>query len=276
MSDPRPFPNDSPNTTESGFLFSDWELPEKSMSEPPSPFEGKIIARMPDLGSENFVQSIEKTKSLSYWEKFGWYIASMIQGNATPSARQRFFLRVATFGSVVLLCGIGILFLEEANEQGTENAVLTKNLSEIAEVTAIAQENPSVAPVLPAGANGSLTVFSANQTIPVASIENVVAVSPPPAANIPEQAESVWNRPAADAHSPWDVSPKQPADPLSAPITQTAAVAMSPMIDMSLQMSPYEQQLLAQANASAPQPVDPFTQQSGYTVVPPTQLKRLH
>ena len=281
MSDPHSLPNDLPPSAENGFLFSDWELPEKSLSEAAPQFDGKIIARMPDLGSESFAQNTEKSKFPSFGESIGLSIASMIQGNRSPSSlatRQRFLLRFISFGCIILLCGVGILFLEGENKPaGTENVVFTKLISEREKQTVDTKEDSPLTPVLPSGSNGTLTIaeVSSKQTISDAPVESA-AVTSPSGADSSGQARSAWNRPVADAYSPWNVAPRQSANP---PVTDAAAaensppsaspsvtVAMSPMIDMSMPISPYEQQLLAQANAPAQRPVAPFVQSSGYVV----------
>ena len=276
MSDPHSPPNGTITSAESGFLFSDWDMSEKGLSEVSPQFDGKIIARMPDLGSENFTQSIEKSKSPSFWENVGLSIASMIQGNRSSfphASRQRFFLRFAIFGGIILLCGVGILFLEG------ENQPTVPEIADIIELVTpfIPDETPENAPLAlilfpEANSASARAEVTPHQTVPAAPVEGVVAVSSPPPAHLPGQTESVWNRPAGDEYSPWNTAPRQPASsPATAdnsppPAPQSATVAMAPMIDMSMPISPYEQQLLTQANMSAHQPVDPFVQQNSYVV----------
>ena len=282
MSDLHPFPNDTAQAADNGFLFTDWELPEKSLSEVPPPFDGKIIARMPDLGSDNFTQNIEKTKFPTFWETVGLSIASMIQGNSMPTnrfsraTRQRFFLRFATIGSVVLLCGIGILFLEWENKPSeTDNNFVEMLISEIPERTTDSKVDSIIASAPQSESHNIAADIGVTATLPAAPVENVAIVPPPSADNSPGHAKSVWDRPVADEYSPWGIVPRQPenqptkvasAENLLTMPPQKEAVALSPMIDMSMQISPYEQQLLARANVSAQPPVDPFIQQNGYVV----------
>ena len=289
MNDSNPLPNHTTLAVEDGFLFNDWELPEKNPTEETPQFDGKIIARMPDLGADSFTQNVIKSKVPSYWERIGGSIATMIQGNASPSARsphntrRHFFLRFTTFGCVILLCGLGILFIENENQSDATDTHIADNGREISEPSAtnvqavVIKEDPFVSSRQQESndfilGNGSTPL---NQFPSVTSFDSAVAVPPPPIDHLPGQAENVWNRPAANEYSPWTVASRQPESPSTGvavppspvPTNPTAAVAMSPMINMSMPVSPYEQQLLAQAN-SAPirPPVDPFVQPNNYVV----------
>jgi len=295
MRDPQSSPDVSfPDTTaykaENGFLFSDWETPEKNpMTETPyagNLFDGKIIARMPDLGTE-FVAaenifakctvSTNEQSTVSLCTKkigrtlstFSTKIAANIKEKTarflpgTPNGRQQYFIRLTAIGCVVLLCGIAVVFIERGNQ--SEN---------IAELTVADSGN-----VASSAANDPVVLFCETSSfVPIFMPEmaNVVEVSsldgnvagntvPPPAAEVPTPGDSVWNRSVADSYSVWDTAARQARQPETAPAdASTGAVPMTSMVDMSMPVSPFEQQLLAQSNLpiqqQVQQPVDPFQQ----------------
>jgi hypothetical protein len=264
MSDPHPSSGNTAQAVTRGFLFHDWDLSEKGTITEIPPFDGKIIARMPDLGSESLTKNIEGSKSPSFWEKIGGSLASMIQGNS--AIRQPFLHIGMVIGCVALLYGIGFFLLERESTP-------TENVPDIMESVAQSITNSVVSPMTESvaivGDSGRFTPIMqpggiiSPPTIPGAPIEGIATMPstmpptvPPPASN--------------STYSPWNVAARQPESAIpEAPIlTETVsgqvapyvAVAMAPMIDMSASMpvSPHEQQLYAQP----PTPVDPFVQRN--------------
>ena len=331
-------PENTAQTTGNGFLFNDWEcaedVPEINQANGCIPLEGRIITRMPDLGSEPLTAGIpnqtgENAIACSYWTRLGQSLSAMIQGDSPQSARpqrsvQQLFHRLTAFGCVLLLCGLVVLFLERGNhtdDSSTAQIESDEAKAGIAETLVAAKED--TIPFPPASfsmgqigmsaeshqalagssaghSSGSSSGTSSGSVIPGTTIEsfgslgeaqpgfpNTAQSQPaPPTAHsqVPEAVESAWNRPVADSYSPWDVAARQSevAQPIpngfvpppmgeSPPV---AAVAMSPMIDMSMPVSPYEQQIIAQstvpsyanpmATPSASQMPDPFAQQQGF------------
>jgi len=287
MSDPLSQPDHGTQATANGFLFDDWNPTEMSPTEDAAPFDGKIIARMPDLGSNGFDKNIEKTTFPSFWDRTRLSFATVIQGRTFESVRsfmgtrQQFFHRVTAFGSVILLCGIGILFLDQNRDEPIENSINIVNiLTENTEspgigTVALSQNESAFSPVVLPEANN--TPSDSGVSIPVAdfvAVQNSVA-------SAPEPIDSVGNRPTANSYSPWDVVPKHVESfspspdavavaspiPPSSPVT----VAMAPMTpvpvpSMSMPVSPYERQLVARSNTPIRPPVDPFIQASNSQV----------
>ena len=282
MSNPHSLSDHTTPTTEGTFLFNDWELYGKRPTEDIAPFDGKIIARMPDLGAESFVKSIDRQKFPSPWEQMVSPVLSVFQRVAasSPVARQKFFHRLTTVGCVVLLCGIGILLLERGNKP-EENVPLIAELdvSGSIETTTtpptlitgigLSENELAFAPIVPTWSSDSPPDVAHPSAIPAVSIESHAAV-PNTAAHPPESVGSVWERPVADSYSPFGSAPRQPENPLppSAFANTSAApatVAMTPMIDMAnVPISPYEHQLLAQSNLPTQLPLDPFVQVNDY------------
>ena len=273
MSHPHSLPDNATQGTENGFLFNDWTLPEKNSAENTNLFDGKIIARMPDLGAECLSKNTEKSGTRSYWGKIG---------SSIPSAsvvRLQLFHRITAFGCVVVLCGLGIVLLEQGDKT-TENApviaeIVVENVKiPITEFGEIMVSAPIVQPE-PTEQTPDLTF---PPVILVAPTENVAA-APVAAKGQPDQVPSVWNRPSSDSYSPWHVAQNQPAGPSievasaepppsppPAQMVPSNTVAMAPMVNLSLPVSPYEQQWLAQSNPPPMQaPVDPFMQVNNYT-----------
>lgn len=268
MSDPLPSSDNTTRVVTSSFLFHDWDPSEKGATAEIAQFDGKIITRMPDLGSENLINNIEGSKSSSLWEKIGASISSMIQG--IPATRQQFFHHCTVVGCIVLLCGIGFLFFKRDSKppenvpdiaESVSNSTPNNTEVSMTESVAIVGDSGKFTPIMQPGG----IIFP--PTIPGAPIDGIATMpSPPPS-------------PASDsAYSPWNVAARQPESPIPAAsiLTETAptlaspyvAVAMSPMIDMSAPMpvSPHEQQLYAQPNTV----VDPFVQ--GNTGVVPGMI----
>ena len=284
MSHPHSPPDDAAQVTENGFHFLDWTPSEKNSAENQHLFDGKIIARMPDLGSECSAKGDEKSRNRFHWGKIGSSISSSIQGPAFPTSatRSQLFHRITAFGCVVIFCGL-ILLLREPGDKSTENAP---------DITEIVVENVKI-PITEFGGVGEVMVlapavqpepttripdFTAPPAIPVASAENLTMASVADT-DQPNHVQSVWNRPTSDSYSPWHVTQRQPESPSakvaslepsqSSPQAQTipsSTVAMVPMVDLSMPVSPYEQQLLAQSNPPPVQaPVDPFMQLNNHT-----------
>jgi hypothetical protein len=267
MSHPHDLPENTALDLESHFPFDDWELSGEFATKETPLFDGKIIARMPDLGSESLCHDAEDSKSQSFWRNIGSSIASMIQGTAylPPVAGKHFLHRFTAIGCVVILCGIGILLLER-EEQSNENTLdVSEMMSEIIktpprEVASAGIAESAFVPVLQ---SEPVAVV-----IPAAPVEKVAAV-PPPSVPPPKPTESVWDRSVSDSYSPWNIAPRSPeslhdevasGEIPSAPTPPSETVAMVPMVDMSMPVSPYEQQWLAQANPPVNPPVDPFMQ----------------
>ena len=277
------FPNECTLcTSENRTLFSDWELPEKLPAEPYTPLDGKIIARMPDLGGDSFIKNIGYPSMTSpcptpVWKKTWMSLTTTIQQNipktlyTADGTRQRFFLRLTAFGSAVLLCGIVMLFLENNND--TLEHVHTAQPAATRGVKPEQQSAPNEPLVILCETSGHVPVF---QPIPGQPMPGSVNDAFSPVDNTAlVQSESVWDRSSSVSYSPWDASSRQPDAPAVAShsVAQSAPhVVMTPMVDMSMQISPYEQQLLAQAQQQA-QPVslphhqiDPFVQAAGHVV----------
>ena len=275
MSDLHPSPDNTAQAASSGFLFHDWDPSEKGMTAETPQFDGKIIARMPDLGSESLNQNIERTKLSAFWHKLGTSIASLIEG--TPTTRQQLLRHCTIVGGVVLLCGIGFLLLEQKSEPtasvlDTTGNVLTNTETPRYESIAIVGDSGKFAPIMQSEGLISISTptipdapIDRNATMPNTTIPN--ATIPPP--------------PAVDpTYSPWNVTTRQPENPIPESVSQSVtphvpappptAVAMAPMIDMSapFPVSPHEQQLYAHPHVSSNMPptippnmpVDPFAQ----------------
>ena len=273
MNDPHSQPAGYTPKKESGFLFGDWNLPEEKAPNDCTPlFDGKIIARMPDLGSVSIAKTLEKSIVPSFWGYVRATISPVAQGGTpnTAVARQRFFHRVISFGGIVILCGIGILLLNPEKNKISEN---TFDLTEISLGTSgTSVTKPTVSPFSPvmqapfahSETSNVMPGFAVNAAIPVAPVESVTAVSP----------HSPWDRPVAESPASWEYSPKPPADPFqpnNAAIADTVpsglsdTVVMSPMTPIAtasvpvsphgmpvspheMPVSPYEIQLIAQSN----------------------------
>ncbi|MDR0327721.1 MAG: hypothetical protein LBI05_05440 [Planctomycetaceae bacterium] len=273
MNHPHVLPENTAQTTENAFPFQGWELPEESPTVDAPPFEGKIIARMPDLGTEIFGKKVKKSLFSRLWEKISSSRTSAVQETVSPSPAvpSQFFYRFTAFGGIVLLCGVGFLLLERG-EKSTEDTIdITQMVSESMPVPTTVFGN--TAKVESAPTPDFLTVHET--VLPVTPVENVAIVPPP--ADLPLQTESVWSRPASDSYSPWNSASRPPESPNAEAATTPASpppvapspqtVAMTPMIDMSMAVSPYEQQWIAQSDSPAPPPVTPFIQapiQQGY------------
>ena len=299
MNDSHSLPDSSTPKAANGFLFDDWDLPEeKNPTDGTILFDGKIIARMPDLGSESTVKNIEKPKFPSFWRQMYSSVFSVVQRrtSANTGTQQRFFHRVTTFGGVVLLCGVGILLIGTDKDRQTENA---PDLAEIlAENTIPSGTEPSVfvaesafLPILQSESRNVMSGVAPHSVIPVAPRENVTAVSPP----------SPWDRPASDSHSPWERQPEnqlQPVEPtaIASPAMPRETVAMSPMAPIGtasmpvspheLPISPFEMQLVAQSNvpshshsgASIPPGMMPMQERQGNMsgIAPQPNTQRQH
>ena len=251
MNDLPPSPDNGEQKTKDHFLLDGWCLSdEKSPTESAALFDRKIIARMPDLGSESIIKSIEKPKFPLFWGRMYSSVLLIIQKNiADTKIRQRFFHYVTTIGGVVLLCGLGILLLIPRETGQTKNAptrtgTLAEN-TDFLEKSMVPFAESAFSPILPQESGGLVSGVGSNTVIPVAPIENIVAVSPP----------SPWDRPVADSHSPWEKQSENAFQPVNTanitnavPVAATPAVpsgtvAMSPMTPMStapFQVSPYE------------------------------------
>ena len=287
MNDPHSQSDISTPKTEGGFLFDDWNLPEeKGPTDNTTLFDGKIIARMPDLGSESIVKNVEKPKSHSFWGKMwtsGLSVMGNLRGITSANIRiwQRLFHRVTAFGVIVLLCGVGMLLINPSTDQPTENAIdiaeiVMKNTKPSATESVAVITGSSLSPVLPPEIGNGLFGIVPSSAIPVAPVENVTAISPP----------SPWDRPAADSYASREVTPKPSVNPHhptgvdavgNAPMVLSEAVVMSPMTPITttsmpasaheMPVSPFELQLVAQSNSPEHLPVG-AQMQPGYSVAP--------
>ena len=296
MSDSRILPENTKQAAGNGFLFSDWDVPSEEQGVEIPQFDGKIIARMPDLGGDCFISTINRSKTPSFWAKAVCSLSSVIQKNPTQpfqgtqqqgtqqqctqqprGTQQQFFSRLTAIGCAVLLCGIVIIYI--GNEDNTTETA-SNTAEAVQEEKAISLPNEPVIVREASGTqSGFVPIFSAE--IPSASSSVDVAALPPPVAP-PVQSDSPWDRPVADSYSPWDVAPRQPvhseglfavAHNPSAPVTPATAVAattvaMSPMTNnMSMAVSPHEQQLFMPPSHSPVQlPADPFIQSNPHAV----------
>jgi len=262
MNDSHSQPDNSTPKVENGFLFEDWNLPEeKNPIDRAILFDGKIIARMPDLGSESVVKNIEKPKFPSFWGQMYSSVLSVIQRktSANTGTPQRFFHRVTSLGGIVLLCGVGIHLISTGKNEQTENA---PNIAEILAgstvSSSVSEPGVSVAksafsPVLQSESRNIMSGVASNSAIPVAPVESITAVSPP----------SPWDRPASDSHSPWGrqsenlFQPVEVAAVNAVPTMPHGTVPMAPMVPLGealmpvspheLPISPFERQLVAQS-----------------------------
>ena len=248
-----PHPDNTTQAAENCFLFSDWELPQQGTFSETPPFDGKIIARMPDLGADCFTKNIETSNFSSYWTQVIAHASSVIQEkitafkNAPPSVRQQFFHRLTMFGCVVLLCGVVFLLFERGNKTPENPIDIADTVSENVEPPVTSEPAVVIRETSP-----FVPIFQPEPNVmPSVAVDTV----PPTAVDLLVQTDSVWNRTPSNPHSPWEHAPRQPAPPVP-----PAAVAMTPMIDMSMQISPHEQQLLAQSNPPVQPPFDPFLQ----------------
>jgi len=279
-----PLPDSSTPNTESNFLFDDWDLAEeKSPIGSAALFDGKIIARMPDLGSASIANNIGKPKFPSFWGGICTSVCSAIQGGgiqgratqgkdiqggaggkpANAIARQQFFHRVTAFGGVILLIGAGILFFDHrpfdyGKERVTENAIniaeswagnaessITESLADISD--------SAFSPILQSESGNTLSSTFSSSTIPVAPVESVTAVSP----------LSPWDR-LTESHAPWGIASSasnQSGDPFQ-PIE--VAVADVTAVDMGPPMPP-DTVVMSPMTPIAPPPAAP-------TAMPPTAM----
>jgi len=288
MNTPHSLPDSSTPKAEDGFSFDAWNLTEeKGLTESAALFDGKIIARMPDLGSEGIAKNITKPKFPSFWGQVSASTLSFIQGGnaANAVARQQFFHRVTAFGGIVLLIGVGILFFDQSRERQTENVtsiaeILAENAasSTIGSFAAISES--AFSPILQSESENTISSIVSNSTIPVAPVESVAAVSP----------SSPWDRPAADLHSAWAVTPaSQPENPFqpievaaidAVPVMPSETVVMSPMTPIAtasvpvlpheMAVSPFEIQMIAQS--SMPHPPAGAHIQPNHSAVPPGMM----
>lgn len=281
MSHPHSLPDNTAQVSESGFLFHDWALPEKNPAEPHHFFDGKIIARMPDLASECFARGDEKSLSRFYWGKKMLSDSPVVQRGAFPApvARLQLFHRITAFGCVVVLCGLMLMLFDQGDKSVKNTPDITEivaegvkipitDFGEIIVSTSVAQPEPTE----------KISDIPSSSVIPVAPAENfatvLVAAASPPDQVQSGHVQSVWNRPPGDSYSPWNVTQRQPEEPSTevaslepsqthpkAQAVLSNTVAMAPMVDLSMPVSPYEQQWLAQSNSPPVQvPVDPFMQ----------------
>ena len=262
MSDPHSLPDNGTLRTENGFLFDDWELPDgQNLTEDVTLFDGKIIARMPDLGSGNIAKNIAKPEFSIFWRQVSALTVSIFRGGSPADAvtRERFFRRLTTFGAVMLLCGTGIFFFDYARDQPTEN---TPDIAEILSGTTESVDPVAVSifsSALQSEQNGTIPNVTSSPAIPVAPVESVAAVSTP----------SPWDRPTADSHSQQGTLSKQSENPFqpidvvadaipTVPTVPSGTVVMSPMPPITgasmpvspheMPVSPFEMQLVAQSN----------------------------
>jgi len=290
MSDSRIFPENTKQAAGNGFLFSDWDVPSGEQGVETPQFDGKIIARMPDLGGDCVVSTINQSKTPSFWVKAVCAVSSIVQGKLTQVSRgtqPQFFSRLTAIGCAVLVCGIAIIYFNKGDNT-TESAGSTAEAVQKEHVVTVA--SPPNAPVVVRESSGTqggfMPIVSQGTPNNTFSVVEVAATPPPvaPPVHPPAQSNSPWDRPVADSYSPWDVAPRQPvhsegssfavasANNPSVPAAPATTVAMSPMtnnmsMNMSMAVSPHEQQLFA----SPPQPpvqlpVDPFIQSNHHHV----------
>jgi len=286
-----------PKTTQNGFLFDDWNLPEEesSIGNVPPPFDGKIIARMPDLGSEGIAPKNAKSEFTASWEQVSSSVFSIFpwKSYANMGTGQRLFRRIIDCGIIVLLCGIGIHFIGYDTDKPT--AVVAEPAAKQAAVKPVADAKPAAEtatksatekPVADAKPNeepaAKLAVAdAASLTVPVAPVENLVAASSP-------KQTSPWDRPAVDSQTIQDAVPTQPestapngnavaVDATSTVLSETVAMApMTPIAGASMAVSPYEMavspfelQMVPQSNVlpSGGTPIQPH-----HPTVPPGMM----
>jgi hypothetical protein len=255
MNDPHSQQDSSLSKTESGFLFDDWKTDENGSNDSATLFDGKIIARMPDLGSESIAKTVAKTVEKpqfpSFWGELGTSVLSVFQGGTNGSAsanpRQQFFQRVTAIGAVVLLCGFGILFIGSGDDEAIDYSINVVGTAKPSTTEAGSFFNhPGVkdsglkdSGLFARQPEPTNDLFGGNthSAIPVAPVESVVAVSPQVSPQV-----SPWDRPAANSFSPQtDPQPNQPGNPFQpidlahahhvshAPPIPPNTVAMSPM-----------------------------------------------
>ena len=296
MSDLHSLPENDTQAPADGFLFDDWNLTEKSPVEETAPFDGKIIARMPDLGSNSFAKNTKNSKSLpelsAIWNRLFQSLSASIQGKIPESVRtfagtrQQFFQRITVFGGVFLLCGVGLLVLDQSDKEPTVVTTLSVNVADIVPENT---EPPAIVVLAPAKQESAFSPISlpesgtilSNSAIPVAdfaAVQNSVTSSA-------GQVDLLENRPATQSYSPFGVKqqseglPPSPDVAAVPPPMPPVAVAMSPMSPipvsptpvspMSMPVSPYEQQLGVQTSPPVRPPVDPFIQANSPPNHPP-------
>ena len=278
MNDSHSLPDsNAPKKAETGFLFDDWNLSEEeNPTDNTTLFDGKIIARMPDLGSESIVKNIKKPNFPSFWGQMCSSALAVIPRGTSSSTgiQQRFFQRVTTIGGLMLLCGVGILLIGSDKDRQPENDL---NIAEILAGTTDSISKPGVTvaesaflPVLQPETGTIMPGVSSNSAIPVAPIASVAAIGPP----------SPWDRPVADSHSPWEQPRENSFQPVEGavvngtPAMPHETVAMVPMVPMvpigngtSMPVSPFEVQLVAQSNvpthATIPPGMMPMQERQG-------------
>lgn len=261
MNNPHSLPENSTPNAEGGLLFDDWNtLEEKNSTENTASFDGKIIARMPDLGSENIVKNIRNPKNSPFWEKIRPFSSFFQQ--KTPEARQQLFRRITTVGGIILLCGIGIILFDSDKDGATEN--VTDRAEILSELTGLTDSTDEPVVFVSEAAFSPITSSTGNLSSALDNaMPNVVSYTPTPIASPP----SPWDRPAADTRTSWENAPAQPENPFlpidSAAVYTTSTMpseplVMSPMYPIGgtsmpvspheMPISPFEAQLVAQAN----------------------------
>ena len=265
MSDPHSLLDHGTQAT--ALPFDDWDLTDKSPS-PPS-FDGKIIARMPDLGSNGLARRTEKSKQFyALWSRTCLFMMSGVQRWVPESlrsfvgTRQQFFQRLTAFGGALLLCGLLLLLLDQNDKEPPHEPlniaeILPENKGTSAAKTAVlVQDVPKVSAVFSPESGNVPSGNIVSTAIPATDS----AVIPNAVASSSEQTGAVWNRP--ESSSPWDVTIKQPEPPSTATGGSPDIVAMSPMppIPTSMPVSPFERQLVARTPPPVRPPVDPFLQ----------------
>lgn len=285
-----PLPENSTQMLENNYITDDWNITETSLPTDVASFDGKIIARMPDLSSNDCIKTIEKPKYSSVWTRIFQSVKSIKNGKMldhilhSVGDRQQFFQRVTVFGCAFLLCGVGIVFWENDNDEMPEQKVNVADIlsestpSPASDNLSIPASQSAFSPIVVQESKGTSTVYSDSDVkIPVADIAAVQD-------SVVHSAEqAAWNRPVADVYSPWNVAPKQPQEkvllvsevpaaagspptavaspPMVAQNNPSGTVEMAPMTPLSMPISPYEQQLfVAQSHPPVRQPVDPFIQ----------------
>ena len=260
MNDAHPLLNNAAPKMPNGDFCDDWGLSkEKSSTESACLFDGKIIARMPDLGSGSIAKNIKKPVISSFWGQACASVLSVFrrQPPSSSGTGQRFFRRLTTFGGIVILCGIGILLIGKDKGTSVENAVdvgeisvdntevcATESVVTVAKPTAKPAEKPATEtaatpPAKPAEKPATETAATPpakpvekpatepaekpTSSVAAAPVVPVASAESVAAAVGPPKPVSPWDRPAVDAFASLDTVPKQPESP--PPPINMAAIA---------------------------------------------------
>ncbi|MDR3234836.1 MAG: hypothetical protein LBT46_14450 [Planctomycetaceae bacterium] len=143
----------SPAPSSSTDTFEEWNFQDENVSGNHTVLDGKIIARMPDLGAAPSISQINDDDEPSVAELFRKAFAAALRGKKKkiPAASERqLYRRLSAAGIAVLICGAGLLFLEksESAKDVSASTAAIEESSVLAAETAVAAKTASEVPVI--------------------------------------------------------------------------------------------------------------------------------